>query len=148
MATLPMRGLLAESVVLGLQAVEFSAQLIHFQAQVLHRGGHLREEVTEKTDVYQLATHDQLGLPEIAPVTGTGSLSSRTEEPERTETAKVNLRDQEVIRRPPHGQQGNGCQVERPFVYGVTILHRTGIRRIASTALEDFQRVETARTTR
>jgi len=67
MATLPIRGLLAEFVVLGLQAVDFGAQLIHYRAQVVHRGGQLREEVTGKTDLYQLAIYDQLGLPEIAP---------------------------------------------------------------------------------
>src|SRR5271166_1305616 len=67
MATLPIPGLLAEIVVLGLQAVDFGAQLIHFRAQVVHRGGQLREEVTGKTDLDQLAIRDQLGLPEIAP---------------------------------------------------------------------------------
>ena len=67
MATLPIPGLLAEFVVLGLQAVDQGAQLSHFQAQVLHRGGQLREEVTGKTNLYQLASYDQPGLPEIAP---------------------------------------------------------------------------------
>jgi len=67
MAALSIPGLLAEFVVLGLQAVDFGAQLIHFRAQVLHRGGQPREEVTGKTDLYQLAIHEQLGLPEIAP---------------------------------------------------------------------------------
>ena len=67
MATLPVPGLLAEFVVLGLQAVDFAAQLIHFRAQVLHRGGQLREEVTGKTDLCQLAIYDHLRLPEIAP---------------------------------------------------------------------------------
>jgi|GEM_PF-5534553 len=67
MATLPIPGLLAEFVVVGSQAVDQGAQLIHFRAQVLHWGGQLWEEVTGKTDVYQLAIHDHLGLPEIAP---------------------------------------------------------------------------------
>ena len=35
----PIPGLLAEFVVLGLQAVDQGAQLSHFRAQVLHRGG-------------------------------------------------------------------------------------------------------------
>ena len=38
-ANLPLPGLLAEFVVLGLQAVDFGAQLSHLRAQVLHRGG-------------------------------------------------------------------------------------------------------------
>jgi len=67
MATVPIPGLLAEIVVLGLQAVDFGAQFIYFRAQVLHRGGQLREEVTGKTDLDQFAIRDQLGLPEIAP---------------------------------------------------------------------------------
>ena len=64
MAAPPIPGLLAEFVVLGLQAVDFGAQRIHFRAQVLHRGGQLREEVTGKTDLYQLVINDQLGSPE------------------------------------------------------------------------------------
>ena len=63
MATLPIPGLLTELVVLGLQAVDQGEQLTHFGAQVVHRGGQLREEVTGKTDLDQLAIHDQLGLP-------------------------------------------------------------------------------------
>jgi hypothetical protein len=43
MATAPIPGLLAELVVLGLQAVGQGAQLIHFRAQALHRGGQFRE---------------------------------------------------------------------------------------------------------
>ena len=65
MATLPIRGLLVEFVVLGLLAVEQGAQLSHFRARVLHRGGQLREKVTGKTDLYKLAIHDQPGLPEF-----------------------------------------------------------------------------------
>ena len=67
MATLPILGLLAEFVVLGLQAMDFGAQLSHFRAQVPHRGDQFREKVTGKTDSYQLAIYDQLSLPEIAP---------------------------------------------------------------------------------
>jgi len=66
-ASVPVPCLLAEFVVVGSQAVDQGAQLIHFRARVLHRGGQLWEEVTGKTDMYQLAIHDQLGLPEIAP---------------------------------------------------------------------------------
>ncbi len=54
MAAFPIPSLLAELVVLGLQAVDQSAQLTYFRAQVLHRGGQLREEVTGKTDLDQL----------------------------------------------------------------------------------------------
>jgi len=61
MATLPILGLLAEFVVLGVQAVDQGAQLNHFRAQILHRGGQLREEVTGKTDLDQLAIYNQLG---------------------------------------------------------------------------------------
>ena len=64
MVTVPIPGLLAEFVVLGLQAMDFGAQLSHFRAQVLHRGDQFREEVTVKTDLHQLAIHDQLVLPE------------------------------------------------------------------------------------
>jgi len=67
MATLPIPGLLAEFKILGLQAMDFGAQLSHFRARVLHWGDQLREEVTGKTDLCQLAVHDQLGLAEIAP---------------------------------------------------------------------------------
>src|SRR5271157_4033698 len=67
MATLPIPGLLAEFKILGLQAMDFGAQLNHFRARVLHWGDQLREEVTGKTDLCQLAVHDQLGLAEIAP---------------------------------------------------------------------------------
>src|SRR5208337_995048 len=67
MATLPIPGLLAEFKILGLQAMDFGAQLSHFRARVLHGGDQLREEVTGKTDLCQLADHDQLGLAEIAP---------------------------------------------------------------------------------
>jgi len=67
MATLPIPGLLAEFEILGLQAMDFGAQLSHFRARVLHWGDQLREEMTGKTDLCQLADHDQLGLPEIAP---------------------------------------------------------------------------------
>ena len=67
MATLPIPGLLAEFKILGLQAMDFGAQLNHFRARVLHWGDQLREEMTGKTDLCQLAVHDQLGLAEIAP---------------------------------------------------------------------------------
>src|SRR5271157_1763483 len=67
MATLPIPGLLAEFKILGLQAMDFGAQLSHFRARVLHWGDQLREEMTGKTDLCQLAVHDQLGLAEIAP---------------------------------------------------------------------------------
>jgi len=67
MATLPIPGLLAEFKILGLQAMDFGARLNHFRARVLHWGDQLREEMTGKTDLCQLAIHDQLGLPEIAP---------------------------------------------------------------------------------
>src|SRR5271157_2004251 len=67
MATLPIPGLLAEFEILGLQAMDFGAQLSHFRARVLHWGDQLREEMSGKTDLCQLADHDQLGLPEIAP---------------------------------------------------------------------------------
>src|SRR5271157_2836180 len=67
MATLPIPGLLAEFEILGLQAMDFSAQLSHFRARVLHWGDQLREEVTGKTNLCHLAVHDHLGLPEIAP---------------------------------------------------------------------------------
>src|SRR5271157_4215183 len=67
MATLPIPGLLAEFKILGLQAMDFGAQFSHFRARVLHWGDQLREEMTGKTDLCQLADHDQLGLPEIAP---------------------------------------------------------------------------------
>src|SRR5208283_2391680 len=67
MATLPIPGLLAEFKILGLQAMDFGAQLSHFRAQVLHWGDQLREEMTGKTDLCQLVDHDQLGLAEIAP---------------------------------------------------------------------------------
>ena len=58
MATLPIPGLLVEFVVLGLQAVDKGAQLSHFRAQVLHREDQFREEMTGKTDLYQLAIHE------------------------------------------------------------------------------------------
>src|SRR5271157_4556531 len=67
MATLPIPGLLAEFKILGLQAMDFGAQFSHFRARVLHWGDQLREEMTGKTDLCQLAVHDQLGLAEIAP---------------------------------------------------------------------------------
>src|SRR5271157_4866965 len=67
MATLPIPGLLAEFKILGLQAMDFGAQLSHFRARVLHWGDQLREEMTGKTDLCQLAVYDQLGLAEIAP---------------------------------------------------------------------------------
>src|SRR5271157_1745541 len=67
MATLPIPGLLAEFKILGLQAMDFGAQLSHFRARVLHWGDQLREEMTGKTDLCQLVDHDQLGLAEIAP---------------------------------------------------------------------------------
>src|SRR5271157_4861631 len=67
MATLPIPGLLAEFEILGLQAMDFGAQLSHFRARVLHWGDQLREEMTGKTDLCQFADHDQLGLAEIAP---------------------------------------------------------------------------------
>jgi len=56
-----MPGMLAELVVLGLQVVDKGAQLSQFRAQVLDGGGQLREEVTGKTDLDQLAIYDQLG---------------------------------------------------------------------------------------
>ncbi len=58
-AAVPVPCLLAEFVVVGSQAVDQGAQLIHFRARVLHRGGQLWEEMTGKTDMYQLAIHDQ-----------------------------------------------------------------------------------------
>src|SRR5271157_4141545 len=67
MATLPIPGLLAEFKILGLQAMDFGAQLSHFRARVLHWGVQLREEMTGKTDLCQLAVHDHLGLTKIAP---------------------------------------------------------------------------------
>src|SRR5271157_3096112 len=67
MATLPIPGLLAEFKILGLQAMDFGAQLNHFRPRVLHWGDQLREEVTGKTDLCQLAVHDHLSLADIAP---------------------------------------------------------------------------------
>src|SRR5271157_271144 len=67
MATLPIPGLLAEFKILGLQAMDFGAQLSHFRARVLHWGDQIREEMTGNTDLCQLAVHDHLGLTKIAP---------------------------------------------------------------------------------
>src|SRR5271166_5560567 len=67
MATLPIPGLHAEFKILGLQAMDFGAQLSHFRARELHWRVQLRGEMTGKTDLYQLAVHDHLGLTKIAP---------------------------------------------------------------------------------
>src|SRR5271157_2465007 len=62
MATLPIPGLLAEFKILGLQAMDFGAQLSHFRARVLHWGDQIREEMTGNTDLCQLAVHDHLDV--------------------------------------------------------------------------------------
>src|SRR5271157_3026320 len=67
MATLPIPSLLAEFKILGLQAMDFGAQLSHFRARILHWGDQSREEMTGNTDLCQLAVHDHLSLTKIAP---------------------------------------------------------------------------------
>ena len=66
MATLPITGLLPLFEVLALQALDFIAQLNHFLEEVPHRGDQLRERVARATDLYQLAVHVHLGLPQPA----------------------------------------------------------------------------------
>src|SRR5271167_4240082 len=63
MATLPISDLLAELEILASQALDFGAQLHHFPARVLDWVNQLRGGTARTTDLYQLAVHDQLGLP-------------------------------------------------------------------------------------
>jgi hypothetical protein len=49
-----------------LQALDFGAQLSHFLEEVPRRGAQLRERVARATDLYQLAVHVQVGLPQTA----------------------------------------------------------------------------------
>ena len=63
MATLPITDLLAELEILASQALDFGAQLNHFPARVLDWVNQLRGGAARTTDLYQLAVHDQLGLP-------------------------------------------------------------------------------------
>src|SRR5271167_786276 len=63
MATLPIADLLAELEILASQALDFGAQLDHFPARVLDWVNQLRGGAARTTDLYQLAAHDQLGLP-------------------------------------------------------------------------------------
>src|SRR5271157_6546155 len=106
MATLPIPGLLAEFEILGLQAMDFGAQLSHFRARVLHWGDQLREEMTGKTDLCQLADHDQLGLPEIAPK-GKGLVLLQPEQKNQKE------RDGQRFTKRPGRRGGNKAKVPR-----------------------------------
>ena len=62
-ATLPRSDLLAELEILASQALDFGTQLDHFPARVLDWVDQLRGGAARTTDLYQLAVHDQLGLP-------------------------------------------------------------------------------------
>ena len=65
MATLPISGLLTEFEVLAFQAIDFGAEVSDFLAQSRHQGDQLRGGVAGATDLYQLAIHDQPGLPKM-----------------------------------------------------------------------------------
>jgi hypothetical protein len=66
MATFPICGLLAEFEVLTLETLDFGAQLRDFLAQGPYQDHQLRGGADRATDLYQLAVHDHLGLPNAA----------------------------------------------------------------------------------
>ena len=65
MATLPISGLLAEFEVLAFETLDFGAEVSDFLAQSRHQGDQLPGGVAGATDLYQLAIHDQPGLPKM-----------------------------------------------------------------------------------
>jgi hypothetical protein len=66
MATFPICGLLAELEVLTLETLDLGAQLRDFLAQGSYQDHQLRGGADRATDLYQLAVHDHLGLPNTA----------------------------------------------------------------------------------
>ena len=65
MATFPIGSLLAELEVLSFETLVCGAQLSEFLAQSRHQGNQLQGGIAGATDLYQLAIHDQLGLPKM-----------------------------------------------------------------------------------
>ena len=63
MATFPISGLLAEFEVLTLETLDRAAEIRNFLAQGPYQDHQLRGGVDRATDLYQLASHDHLGLP-------------------------------------------------------------------------------------
>ena len=66
MATFPISGLLAEFEVLTLETLDLGAQLRDLLAQGPYQNRQLRGGADWATDLYQLAVHDHLGLPNTA----------------------------------------------------------------------------------
>jgi len=66
MTTFPISDLLAEFEVLTLKTLDFRAQLRDFLAQDPYQDHQLRRRADWATDLYQLAVHDHLGLPNTA----------------------------------------------------------------------------------
>jgi hypothetical protein len=65
MATFPIGSLLAELEVLSFETLICGAQLSEFLAQSRHQGNQLQGGIAGATDLYQLAIHDQLGVPRM-----------------------------------------------------------------------------------
>ena len=66
MATFPISGLLAEFEVLALETLDLGAEVRDFLAQGRYQDHQLRGGADRATDLYQLAIHDHLGLPNTA----------------------------------------------------------------------------------
>jgi hypothetical protein len=65
MATLPISGLPAEFEVLSFETLDFGAEVNDFLAQSRHQANQLQGGVAGAPDLYQLAIHDQPGLPKM-----------------------------------------------------------------------------------